>query len=601
MNSYHTGRLAFNNAKRFGDKVAFKYRDDDEGVWKPLSWNQIAASVKRAAKAFLSIGLKEQDKVAIYSQNSHETIIVDLALQAIKAVAVPLYATSSYEQVKYIVNDANCSIIFVGEQYQYDETVKVLHQTDVLKRVITVDPKINLNGIDTSMSFDDFMKYGDGNEQDAELARRQDNLSQDDLATLIYTSGTTGEPKGVMIMHYNITHQMRIHEMVMPCCDETRTSMMFLPASHIFERAWDYFCMNRGAMIYVNKNPKRITEAIKETRPNMMCAVPRFWEKVYAGVHENIDKMPSPLRSLMHHAIAVGKKRNLDYVRFSKKAPFFTELQYKFFKATLFATVKKKIGLENSMYFPCAGSQLSETVCEFLMSLGFDIVVGYGLTESTATVSCFHPAHTYHDLKSVGEIMPECEVKIGENDEILLKGNLITPGYYNKPEINAQTFTDGWFHTGDAGKFENGMLYITERIKDLFKTSNGKYIAPQQIENLLVTDKYIDQVAVIGDLRKFVTALIVPDYAAVKEYAEQMKIEYKDMEELLNHPKITSLIEGRINNLQQGLAKYEQVKRFKLLSKPFTSDNGELTLTLKLKRKAINEHYSKEIEYMYSY
>jgi len=253
------------------------------------------------------------------------------------------------------------------------------------------------------------------------------------------------------------------------------------------------------------------------------------------------------------------------------------------------------------MYFPCAGSQLSEQVCEFLMSLGFDIVVGYGLTESTATVSCFHPANKYHDLKSVGEIMPECEVKIGENDEILLKGNLITPGYYNKPEINAQTFTDGWFHTGDAGKFENGILYITERIKDLFKTSNGKYIAPQQIENLLVTDKYIDQVAVIGDLRKFVTALIVPDYAAVKEYAEQMKIEYKDMEDLLNNPKITSLLEGRINNLQQGLAKYEQVKRFKLLSKPFTSDNGELTLTLKLKRKAINEHYSKEIEYMYSY
>lgn len=601
MNSFHLGKLAFNNAKRFGDKTALKYRDDEKGIWLPLSWNQVAASVKRAAKAFLSIGVKEQDKVAIYSQNSHETIIVDLALQAIRAVAVPLYATSSSEQVKYIVEDAQCAMIFVGEQYQYDETVKVLHQTDVLKKVITVDPKINLNGIDTSMTFEAFLKYGDGDEQDAEFEKRQNELSQDDLATLIYTSGTTGEPKGVMIMQYNYTHQMRIHEMVMPCCDETRTSMMFLPASHIFERAWDYFCMYRGAMIFVNKNPKIITQTIKETHPNMMCAVPRFWEKVYAGVHETIDKMPPLTRKLMHHAIAVGKKRNLDYVRFSKKAPFFTELQYKFFKATLFATVKKKIGFDKSMYFPCAGSQLSETVCEFLMSLDFDIVVGYGLTESTATVSCFHPSNTYHDLKSVGELMPECEVKIGENDEILLKGNLITPGYYNKPEINAQTFTDGWFHTGDAGKFENGMLYITERIKDLFKTSNGKYIAPQQIENLLVTDKYIDQVAVIGDLRKFVTALIVPDYAAVKEYAEQMKIEYKDMEELLNNPKITSLLEGRINNLQQGLAKYEQVKRFKLLSKPFTSDNGELTLTLKLKRKAINEHYSKEIEYMYSY
>jgi long-chain acyl-CoA synthetase len=333
----------------------------------------------------------------------------------------------------------------------------------------------------------------------------------------------------------------------------------------------------------------------------MMCAVPRFWEKVYAGVHEKIEKMPGLVKKLMYHAIAVGKKRNLDYVRFNKSVPFSTEIQYKIFKKTLFAKVKKELGLENSMYFPCAGSQLSESVCEFLMSLDFNMVVGYGLTESTATVSCFQPAHKYHDLKSVGEVMPECEVKIGENNEILLKGNLITPGYYNKPEINATSFTDGWFHTGDAGKLENGILYITDRIKDLFKTSNGKYIAPQQIENLLVTDKYIDQVAVIGDLRKFVTALIVPDYAAVKDYAEQMKIEYKDIEDLLNNPKITSLIEGRIANLQEGLAKYEQVKRFKLLPNPFTSDNGELTLTLKLKRKVINEHYNKEIEYMYSY
>lgn len=601
MNSFHLGKLAFVNAKKFGDKTALKYRDDKEAVWKPLSWNQIAASVKRAAKAFLSIGVKEQDKVAIYSQNSHETIIVDLALQSIRAVAVPLYATSSSEQVKYIVEDAQCAMIFVGEQYQYDETIKVLHQTDVLKKVITVDPNINLNGIDSSITFDAFLKYGDSDEQNEEFEKRQNELSQDDIAILIYTSGTTGEPKGVMIMQYNMTHQMRIHEQVMPCCDPTRTSMMFLPASHIFERAWDYFCMHRGATLLVNKNPKEILKSIKETRPNMMCAVPRFWEKVYAGVNDIIEKMPPLTKKLMLHAIAVGKKRNLDYERFGKKAPFFTELQYKFFKATLFATVKKKLGFENSMYFPCAGAQLSESVCEFLMSLGFDMVVGYGLTESCATVSCFQPANKYHDLKSCGEVMPECEVKIGENDEILLKGNLITPGYYNKPEINAQTFTDGWFHTGDAGKFEDGRLYITERIKDLFKTSNGKYIAPQQIENLLVTDKYIDQVAVIGDLRKFVTALIVPDYGAVKEYAEQMKIEYKDMEELLSNEKITSLIEGRINNLQGGLAKYEQVKRFKLLAKPFTSDNGELTLTLKLKRKAINEHYSKDIEYMYSY
>lgn len=598
--NFHLGRLASDGAKKYGNKIALKYRDAVKAKWLGVSWNELSERVDKAAKALLEMGVGVQDKVAIFAQNMVETIVVDLACQKIRAVAVPLYATSSAEHVTYIVNDANCELMFVGEQYQYDQALKVFYQTSVLKRIVAISADIHRRGNDNAIMFADFMKYGEHEDLQQEQEKRLSQLNDDDLATLIYTSGTSGEPKGVMITHSNYSHQMKVHSKVMPNVDETQTSMMFLPSSHIFERAWDYFVLYRGGMIYVNTNPKEITSTIIETRPNMMCAVPRFWEKVYAGVNEKIDKFPYLTRSLMRHAIEVGKQRNLEYKRLGKSVPFFLELKYKLYSSTLFKTVKKKIGLDKATFLPCAGSALSDQVNEFLQALGFPLVVGYGLTETTATVACYQFFKDF-ELSSVGKLMPELEVKIGENDEILIRGGLIAKGYYNKPEINAETFKDGWFHTGDAGKYENGLLYITERIKDLFKTSNGKYIAPQQIENLLNSDKYIDQSAVIGNDRKFVTALIVPDFAALREYAEMNKISVSSNEELIAKPQIKKFYEERLVLIQKELASYEQVKRFTLLSKPFTSDTGELTLTLKLKRKVINQNYSKQIEYMYSY
>ncbi len=605
MSAFHLGRLASEGAKKYGDKIALSYRDAS-GRWLGVSWTVLDRRVNALADTLLSLGVAVQDKVAIFSQNMVETIFIDLACQKIRAVAVPLYATSSAEQVAYIVNDAGCKIMFVGEQYQYDQALKVLEKSDVLERIITISNDIKLADGDSSRSLENEIRNSQPNreleEKDlaAKLEARVSALNDDDLATLIYTSGTSGEPKGVMITHSNYSHQMKVHAQVMPNVDETQTSMMFLPSSHIFERAWDYFVLSRGGMIYVNSNPKEITATIAETHPNMMCAVPRFWEKVYAGVNEKIEKFHFPIKSLMHHAIKVGKRRNLDYKRLGKEVPFLLELRYKFYSSTLFKVVKKKIGLDKATFLPCAGSALSDQVNEFLQSLGFPLVVGYGLTETTATVACYQSFKDY-ELSSVGKLMPELEVKIGENDEILIRGGLIAKGYYNKPEINAETFRDGWFHTGDAGKFENGLLYITERIKDLFKTSNGKYIAPQQIENLLNADKYIDQTAVIGNDRKFVTALIVPDFVALREYAESNNIAFNSNEELVKNEEVRKMFEERLQTIQTGLASYEQVKRFTLLAKPFTSDSGELTLTLKLKRKVINQNYAEQIEYMYSY
>lgn len=332
----------------------------------------------------------------------------------------------------------------------------------------------------------------------------------------------------------------------------------------------------------------------------MMCAVPRFWEKVYIGVNDKIDSFSPFMQKLMRRAIRIGRERNLEYRRYDKKVPTLLAFQYWIYSNTLFKVLKKVIGLDNGRFFPTAGAALSNDVNIFLHSVGLNICVGYGLTESCATVSCYNPYNRDYEVESAGDVMPEVEVKIGENDEILLRGKTITEGYYNKPQANAESFVDGWFRTGDAGYLtEKGRLVIRERIKELYKTSNGKYVAPQQVENCLCVDKYIEQAAIIGDQRKYVSALIVPAFPALEAYAEAAKIKFNSREELIQNPKIVEFIEARIQQAQKELAAYEQVKKFTLLAQPFTPDNGELTLTLKLKRKVINQHYEQAIENMY--
>ncbi len=601
MSNIHLGSFVFDKAKKFANRTVLKYRDDIEGIWKDISWGELANQVKVIAKSLIEIGVKEEDKVAIFSQNMAEIIAVDLACQAVRATVVPLYATSSASQVDYIVNDAEIALIFAGEQYQYDRSVEVLQQSKFLKRIVAIDSSIQLGGVDSAISFEDFKKHGlESASAEKEFEVRQSHLSDNDLTTLIYTSGTTGEPKGVIIRQCNYQQAVKIHNIRLTNMTDKDLSLSFLPLSHIFERAWTYLCMCTNLVVAVNKNPKMIQSVLKEVRPTMMCAVPRFWEKIYMGVNEKIDSFSPRMKKLMLRAINVGKRRNLEYKRYGKAVPTFLEFQYRFYEHTLFKILKKKIGLDRGCFFPTAGAALSDDVNVFLHSVGFNICVGYGLTESTATVACYNPYNEDYEIQSAGDIMPEVEVKIGENDEILLRGKTITEGYYNKPQANEESFVDGWFRTGDAGYLtKKGRLVIRERIKELFKTSNGKYVAPQQVENKLAVDKYIEQVAIIADQRKYVSALIVPAYPALEAYAESAKIKYDSIEDLLKNEKIISFYEGRIQQLQGDLAAYEQVKKFTLLTRPFTPENDELTLTLKLKRKNISQHYEKEIEAMY--
>ena len=502
-------------------------------------------------------------------------------------------------QVQYIVNDAQIRFLFVGEQYQYDTAFHAFGFCRHLQRLIIFDPKVQRDARDvTSMYFDEFLSLGDAQGLETVVDERTSHCVEDDLANILYTSGTTGEPKGVMLSHSNYIAAFRAHDIIFTSLTDQDVSMNFLPLTHIFEKAWTFFCLHRGIQVCINLHPQDIQMTIKEIRPTAMCSVPRFWEKVYAGVQERIDQETGLRRRLIEDAIRVGRAHNIDYVRVGKTPPIGLHLKYLFYEKTVYHLLKKTIGIENGTFFPTAGATVSDEICTFAHSVGINLLVGYGLTESTATVSCF--GLTHYEIGSVGTIIPGLEVKIGENSEILLRGKTITAGYYKRPEANAAAFdAEGWFHTGDAGYLKGNDLYLTERLKDLFKTSNGKYISPQALETKLAIDRYIDQIAIIADQRKFVSALIVPVYPLVEAYAKEKGLEWHSREELLAHPKVEALFRARIDTLQQPFAHYEQVKRFTLLPAPFSMERGELTNTLKLRRAVVAEHYKDLIEKMY--
>ena len=599
MTYHHLSVLVHRRAEKYGDKVALKYRDYETSQWIPITWNQFSQTVRQVANALVELGVQEEENIGIFSQNKPECLYVDFGAFANRAVTIPLYATSSPAQAQYIINDAQIRYIFVGEQFQYDAAFSVFGFCQSLQQLIIFDRAVVRDPRDmTSIYFDEFLETGKGLPNNDIVEERTSRASDDDLANILYTSGTTGEPKGVMLHHSNYIEAFRIHDIRLVDMSDQDVSMNFLPLTHVFEKAWTYLCIHKGVQICINLRPVDIQTTIKEIRPTLMCSVPRFWEKVYAGVQEKINETTGLKKALMLDAIRVGRIHNLDYLRLGKTPPVMNQLKYKFYEKTIYSLLKKTIGIENGNFFPTAGAAVPDEICEFVHSVGINMLVGYGLTESTATVSCF--LNQGYEIGSVGTVMPDVEVKIGDENEILLRGKTITKGYYKKAEATAAAIDkDGWFHTGDAGYLKGDQLYLTERIKDLFKTSNGKYVSPQALETKLAIDRYIDQIAIIADQRKFVSALIVPVYGFVKDYAKEKGIEYKNMEELLQHPKILGLFRARIDTLQQQFAHYEQVKRFTLLPEPFSMERGELTNTLKLKRPIVAKNYKEVIDKMY--
>lgn len=595
----------YENAAKHGSREAYRFCWQKDGEWISTSWSDFAIQVDTAAMALAALHLEEKDTIAICSPNTPQIFTTELGAFRNRLAAIPIYSSSSQAQFDFIVENGGASCIFIGNKEQYDLAYNHFKTHPGKIKIVVV---FNFNGLDlydddtVTVSWDTFLLMGmKAQQRMVEKVRdRESRALPEDPATLIYTSGTTGEPKGVVITHANYKATIEKHIEFLQQIRDTDVSMAFLPMSHILEKAWSFFCLVRHIPIAVNADPRLIQDTIQEVKPNIMCCVPRFWEKIYAGIHEKIAGMGFVQRKMVQRAIACGRKRNLNYCRLGKKVPVLLEKEYRFWEKKVFNPVKKVIGIPDPNFFPTAGAPLSNRICEFMHSMGIDVIIGYGLSETTATVTVFPPVG--YEIGTVGVPLPGIEVKIDPaNSEILVKADSVTPGYFNNPAANAAAFTeDGFFRTGDAGYFTpSGALVLTERVKDLFKTSNGKYIAPQMMESRLAENKYIDEVAVIGDQRKFVTALIVPNLSQLRKWAEQNGIDASDPKALCANPRVVAFVQSEIDSVQRDIAEYEKIKRITLLPNHFSIMMGEVTNTMKVRRPVVAKRYAAEIEKMY--
>lgn len=575
-------------AKNLANRTALRFMEEQK--WAEMSWQTLQYHVDQLSYALLANGIGVQEKIAIFANNMPRWTMTDIAAMQIRAVAVPIYATNTAKQVEYIINNGDIKILFVGDQEQFEQAIEIAYNCPQLTKIVAMKPTIKLHGHTIACHWEDFIQV---EANPTELAQRLAGKQLSDLFTLIYTSGTTGEPKGVMLDYANLAHQLHAHDIALPTVDGNDVSLSFLPFSHIFERAWIAYVLHRGAVNCYLENTDLVREALAEVKPTLMCAVPRLYEKIYTAVWDKVQKAPAHRRALFQWAINVGEKYLL-----TAKPSIVLKLQHRLADKLVLSKLRALLGGRIRM-MPCGGAKLEPSIALFFHSIGVNVKLGYGMTETTATVSCWQEKG--FNPNSIGVVMPGMEVKIGDENEILVRGGAVMRGYYKKPEETAQAFTaDGFLKTGDAGELDaEGNLYITDRIKELMKTSNGKYIAPQYIEGKLGKDKFIEQIAVIADAKKYVSALIVPCFASLEEYAKQLNIKYQDRVELIKHSEIVQLFEKRINELQKDLAGFEQVKKFTLLSQAFTTKMEEITPTLKLRRKVILERYKAQIEKMY--
>ena len=595
----HLSVLIHDQARKYGNRSVLTFRPFGSLQWKTVSWNQFSLRVKQVSNAMLNLNIKPQENIAVFAQNCIHYLYTDFGAYGVKAVSIPFYATSSETQIQFMINDAQVRVLFVGEQEQYDKALRVFTLCPSLERIIIFDESVRISPNDpNAMYFSDFLKLGEGLPRQTEVENLWKTADFNDICNILYTSGTTGDSKGVVLTYGQYQAALEANDKCVSVGEGDR-SISFLPLTHIFERGWAYLCLSEGAEIIINTYPKEIQDSMRQTHPTCMSSVPRFWEKVYQAVKDKIDRSGAVQKKMFAYALSVGRKYNIEYLSHAKRPPLPLALEYKVVDKAILSLVRKTMGLIKPNIFPTAGAYVSPEVEEFIHSIGLNMVVGYGLTESLATVSCDHLSDGY-TLGSVGRPIEGIQIKIGENDEILLKGPTITRGYYKRDSINAVSFDeDGFFHTGDSGYLKDGELFLKERIKDLFKTSNGKYIAPQQIEALLLVDKFVDQAAVIADQRKFVSALIVPAYSQLEEWARDNGVSYSTIDELCAHPKVNAMMKERIDTLQQTLSHYEQIKRFTILPKPFSMESGELTNTLKLRRQVVNKNYKEFIDKMY--
>ena len=594
LTAYHYVSLFRENIHKYPKKEALMRKIDAH--WQPISWEKLGTITTQLSKALLQQGVAPQQTVGILSQNTPQWTLTDLACLQIRAVTVPIYTSNTAEQALYVMNHAEIKFLFVGDEKQYLKALEVADQCHSLQKIILFDDHIPLKEQKYSIHWTDFLALGNNDALDEELQQRIDSRDLSELFTVIYTSGTTGEPKGVMLTYENLAYQMLGHSQRLEV-DDTDSSLSFLPLTHVYERAWTSFCLYKAIVVYYLEDTNLVREALAEVRPTLMCAVPRFYEKIFATVHDKADAASFGKRMLFKLAVKTGR-RVLTLKEQNRKPSFLLRKAYNFFDKMVYTKLKAVLG-GRIKFMPCGGANLEPSIGRFFQSIGINVKLGYGMTETTATVSCW--GDNRFNLQSVGTLMPNVQVRIGEDNEILVKGGMVMKGYYKNPEETAKAFTpDGFLRTGDAGRIDgNNNLFITERIKELMKTSNGKYIAPQLIEGKVGKYNLIEQIAVIADGKKFVSALIVPNYEMLTQAFKDLNIKYKNTADLIKHSQVIEYIGKQLQKFQSDLPDYEQIKKFTLLPTAFSIERNEITPTLKLRRKVIYANYSREIEAMY--
>ncbi len=583
-----------NNISKFSDEIKIENTASSSENQFKLTGKEFSVTVNQLSQVLINEGIKKCENIGIFSQNIAQWIIADVAIMSIKAVTVPIYATNSVSQAGYIIGETEIRYLFVGENEQYVRALELYDKPESsLEKIIVFDETLKLNRTN-SIHFSEFLKSSN-KDYTQEINERQKVTDENDTATIIYTSGTTGEPKGVELTHGNLLHAFKLHDNRLDLSSSSH-SLSFLPLSHVFEHAWSLYCLYKGMKITFLSDPKKVIEVLGEIKPTAICSVPRLYQKVYQTILSKIEESSKLKQKIFFWAQKVGKEFS-ELKRKNQKISFLLKLKYEIGNLIIFKKIRNIFG-GNMEIMPCAGSALSSEITEFFHAAGLPLVIGYGLSETTATVSVF-PDNNY-EFGSVGTKFPELEVKIEADNEIWVKGKTIMKAYYKKPEETSKVFDGEWFKTGDAGSIDkNGNIYIIERIKDLMKTAGGKYIAPQLVESLLTNDKYIEQAILIADDKPYATALLVPNFEALKKHASTLILKYNSNEELISTKKIKEFYEKKVDDLQKSLSNFEKIKKIRLLSDEFSMALNELTPTLKIKRSIIIQKFMHLIDDMY--
>jgi len=589
-------RFVYSLIGKYKDLPVLGYKNADR-KWEYISWHKMGMYIQQFAMALLNFHTKSAENVGICAPNMPEWLISDLAIQSIRSVSVPIYPTESMERMQYIMEETKMQTLIIGEGKQIAQAQELMNKLPELRRVIvlTAGPEYDL-----PENFYSYKELVEKTHVDIVHDRFDNRLTKahpNDIATIIYTSGTTGEPKGVTLTHTNFLKAIELHEERLAYIKPKDKTLSFLPLSHVYERTWIYIALSKGMQIAFLSDPKQVMHALKEVNPMAMCAVPRFFEKSYTTIQQTIEKQNWLKQRIFHWAIKRGKK-HCSYIKEGNRPPLLNRrMGYLLADLLVLKKIRKAFG-GHIKFISSAGSMLDKSIMEFFHAVGIFVLSGYGLTESTATVTTFKRKH--YSYNSVGVPLEGVEVRISSSGEILVKGDTVTPGYYKKPQETKKMIKNGWLYTGDIGYFNDRReLILTDRKKDILKTSVGKYITPQPLEHKLLTDHYIDNVVVIGNAKKYLTALIVPNFELLNDFAKEHHIQYNNLNELLVNPNIVHFYNTRVQTLQQEFSDYHQIKKFALLGQPFSVESGELTQTLKLRRNFITRKYKSLIDSFY--